>query len=220
MFIPIAVASAVAGVLVSMARHLGVSARSRSEDQDPDRTPVLESGPMVQLLGAVSLAALLVVCASASASVPPVLALAWGVFAATIVVQVTIDLRTRTLPRRLSHAGLLVMVVAVAFGGSGDDLARVLLGALLMTSITAVLLVLSRGSLGLGDLHFSPLLGAAIGWYAPSLVMVAWVLSSLSAALILLVLLSTGRVTRRTRIPYGPFLAFGTTAAICIGAVR
>jgi prepilin signal peptidase PulO-like enzyme (type II secretory pathway) len=97
---------------------------------------------------------------------------------------------------------------------------HMVLGALLMTAITGFLILISKGSLGIGDLHFSPLLGAAIGWYAPSLVIVAWVVASVSAVIAVFGLLATGRISMRTRIPYGPFLALGTTAAICIGAVR
>ncbi len=174
----------------------------------------------LQVVASMVMAVLFEVCAQLQRSGEPILAVAWGVFAAVMVAQVVIDLRTRTLPRRLSHAGLAIVALLMVLGGSSGDGTQLVLGALLMTAITGVLVLISRGSLGVGDLHFSPLLGAAIGWFAPSLVVVAWIVASSSAAVIVIMLLSMGRITRQTRIPYGPFLAFGTTAAICVGAVR
>lgn len=179
-----------------------------------------KTGVALQVAASMSLAALVTLCAGSRVSSHAALAIAWGVFAAVVIVQVAIDLRTRTLPRRLSHAGLVVITMLALLGGAGTDLVQMALGAVLMTGITGALLLISRGSLGVGDLHFSPLLGAAIGWFAPSLVVLAWVVASVSAAFVVLLLLATGQISRRTRVPYGPFLALGTTAAICVGAVR
>lgn len=173
-----------------------------------------------QVAASTALAALMTLCAGSRGASHAALSIAWGVFAAVVVMQVAIDLRTRTLPRRLSHAGLVVITLLALLAGSGTDLVHMALGAVLMTGITGMLVLISRGSLGVGDLHFSPLLGAAIGWFAPSLVVLAWVIASVTAAAVVLLLLATGQVSRRTRVPYGPFLAFGTTAAICLGAVR
>lgn len=175
---------------------------------------------VVQIVSSVGLALLLEGCALLRGDQQLALAAAWGVFAAVIVVQVGIDLRTRTLPRRISYAGLLVVGALMASAGTSEEWVQLIVGAVLMTAITGVLLVASRGSLGIGDLHFSPILGLAIGWFAPSLVVLAWIVASITAAGLVIVLLATGRISRRTRIPYGPFLALGTMAAICVGAVR
>lgn len=210
MIIQIGLAALVAGGLV-----LSVSAMARAGSREGSTVAVV-----LQAVSAMVLAAVLALCAQTRAPEDLIVAIAWGVFAAVVILQVVIDLRTRTLPRRLSHAGLAVVLALMLVGGSPVDVMHMALGALLMTGITGVLVMISKGSLGIGDLHFSPLLGAAIGWYAPSLVILAWVVASVSAAVVVIGLLATGRITMRTRIPYGPFLALGTTTAICIGAVR
>lgn len=210
MIIQIGLAALVAGGLV-----LFVSAMARAGSREGSTAAVA-----LQAVSAMVLAAVLALCAQTRAPEDLIVAIAWGVFAAVVILQVVIDLRTRTLPRRLSHAGLAVVLALMLVGGSPVDVMHMALGALLMTGITGVLVMISKGSLGIGDLHFSPLLGAAIGWYAPSLVILAWVVASVSAAVVVIGLLATGRITMRTRIPYGPFLALGTTTAICIGAVR
>lgn len=210
MIIQIGLAALVAGGLV-----LFVSAMARAGSREGSTVAVV-----LQAVSAMVLAAVLALCAQTRAPEDLIVAIAWGVFAAVVILQVVIDLRTRTLPRRLSHAGLAVVLALMLVGGSPVDVMHMALGALLMTGITGVLVMISKGSLGIGDLHFSPLLGAAIGWYAPSLVILAWVVASVSAAVVVIGLLATGRITMRTRIPYGPFLALGTTTAICIGAVR
>ncbi len=210
MVIQLGLAACIAGGLVVLMRSMS-SSGSAGEST---------SSVLVQTAVSMMLAGLLAVCSQTRAPDDRVLAILWGVFAAVVVLQVAIDLRTRTLPRGLSHAGLALIILLAVLNGSMTDLVHMVLGALLMTTITGVLVVISRGSLGIGDLHFSPLLGAAIGWYAPSLVVVAWLVASVSAAVIVLALLATRRISIRTRVPYGPFLAVGTAAAICIGAVR
>lgn len=215
MVIQLGLAALVAGVLV-----VGVLVALLRSDSRAGSSGQTTTTMVIAIAAAMGLAMLLGVCSQTRAPDDRVVAVLWGVFAAVVALQVLIDLRTRTLPRRLSHTGLAIMVLLAILDGSWNDLVHMAIGAALMTAITAVLVVISRGSLGIGDLHFSPLLGAAIGWYAPSLVVLAWVITSVSAAVIVMALLGSGRITLRTRVPYGPFLALGTTAAICIGAVR
>lgn len=149
-------------------------------------------------------------------------AVAMGVVGAVLAVQLVIDLAVRRLPRIFSYSGLLVFVALMAFvpADQASGLIGALIGAFAMTAVTAAFVVLSRGSLGLGDLHLAPLLGALVGWFAPTGILSAWVITALAGASVTLIGLATRRLERRSTVPYGPFLVFGATVAVVISAVR
>lgn len=146
--------------------------------------------------------------------------LGWGVITGVLVVQVTIDLTARVLPREVSYFGVLVAGPLLAVAPASGGLAGMAVGAAAMTAIALLLFVLARGALGVGDVHLSPLLGMSLGWIDPWLVMVAWVVTAAAGAVVILVLLASGRVGRSTRVPYGPFMVAGTVVAAVIGLVR
>lgn len=148
--------------------------------------------------------------------------LAIAVVSAILATQFVIDLCVRRLLRELSYAGfaLFLLLMLLVEPGSASGVRGALLGALLMTAVTALLVVVSKGALGLGDLHLSPLLGALIGWFSPSAVLLAWMITALTGALFTLVGLASKRLSRGTMIPYGPFMIFGTLAAVVVVSVR
>jgi leader peptidase (prepilin peptidase) / N-methyltransferase len=144
----------------------------------------------------------------------------WGVVGAGLAVQVVIDLDTRTLPRQISYA-TLVMAAPLLLAGPpsvGDRALGMVLGAVAMTAITGVLVLASRGALGIGDLHVSPLLGAAVGWVDPWAVVTAWLVTALVGGVTAAALLMARRVDRRAMVPYGPFMVAGTMAAVVFAA--
>jgi leader peptidase (prepilin peptidase)/N-methyltransferase len=122
----------------------------------------------------------------------------------------------------LSYGGLAVFAVSMAFVPSGraSGMSGLLVGMLVMTAITALLVVASGGSLGMGDLHISPLLGALVGWFAPSAILVAWIAIAVAGALVTSVGLLTRRISRESMIPYGPFMMIGSLASVVWVAVR
>ena len=154
--------------------------------------------------------------------VNPAFAVGLSFVSAILATQVVIDLYVRRLLRELSYAGLLVFVACAFFVDpmSAHGLKGMAIGALLMTAITAVLVLGSRGALGLGDLHLSPLLGALIGWFAPSAVLFSWMITAVAGALFTSVGLATKRLSRGAMIPYGPFMVLGAVASVAVVAIR
>lgn len=150
------------------------------------------------------------------------LAIGMGSTAAVLGTQTVIDLVVRRLPRPLSYGGLAVFAGSMAFvpTGRATGMTGLLVGMLVMTAITALLVVVSGGSLGMGDLHISPLLGALVGWFAPSAVLVAWIAIAVTGALVTSVGLLTRRISRGSMIPYGPFMVVGSLASVVWVAVR
>lgn len=171
---------------------------------------------------AITISAVLVWSASRLLNVNLVFATGLAVVGAILSTQVVVDLCVRRLLRQLSYAGLAVFLVCGLFVEPlrASGISGLLVGALAMTAITALLVVVSRGALGLGDLHFSPLLGALIGWFSPGAVLLAWTITAIAGALFTSVGLATKRLSRTAMIPYGPFLVFGTVASVAVIAIR
>jgi len=145
-------------------------------------------------------------------------AIAFGTVGALAASQTVTDLVTHRLPLRTSHLSAAVIIVAAGFAGLETWLAAVV-GAAAMSVIALVVSVVTRGSLGRGDVHFALPLGAAIGVSRGGSVLVegvvaAWVITAVSAGLVVGALLATRRVSRTTHVPYGPFLALGVLIVI------
>ena len=150
-----------------------------------------------------------------------VMAVGLAVVAVVLAVQFVVDLVTHRLPRELSYAGLVVLALAFASSDAGSTrLVHAGLGAVVMVAITLGLVLLTRGSLGMGDVHLSPLLGALTGWFGfLSAVAVAWVVTAVSGGAAVAAGLALGRLRRGQHIPYGPFLVVGALASCLLSAV-
>jgi leader peptidase (prepilin peptidase) / N-methyltransferase len=181
--------------------------------------PSVRQWPAATVVLAATLGALLGWATSVVTASLPVAA-GWGVVAGGLAVQVVVDLRTRTLPRQISYATLVLAVplLMVAPAPLSTRLAGMLVGALAMTAVTGALVLAARGALGIGDFHLSPLLGAAVGWVNPWAVVTAWLLIALIGGVVSVVLLVTRRAGRRSLVPYGPFMVAGTAAAIVMAS--
>jgi len=89
------------------------------------------------------------------------------------------------------------------------------LGAASAAGFLLLLRGLTSRGIGLGDVKFA----ASSGVLLPG---IQWLpalsIASLSALLIFLPLLLSGRIGRRFRVPFGPFIGIGTVAAALIAA--
>lgn len=126
-----------------------------------------------------------------------------------LVTLALIDLRSGMLPDSLTLGGLLF---AVVFGAAGWTLplASALLGAVVGGGVVLAIIGLSRGGMGVGDAKMLAMIGAFLGpWGA--LGTLAW--ASVLGSLVGLALLVSGRATRKTKLPFAPFLAAGAVLA-------
>ena len=130
-----------------------------------------------------------------------------------------IDARQHRLPDVVTlpsyPASLLLLGVAAPFvaGGSGRFI-HALIGMAAAVAFFALLLLLSPTGIGLGDVKLAGPLGAYLGWLGAAAfvtgLMAAWLLAALTAV----GLLVTRRATRKSEIPFGPFLVAGTLGAV------
>ena len=125
-----------------------------------------------------------------------------------------VDFKSHRLPNQLVgwFTATQILIMAV-ISWMASDYARLLtaLGVGVATMISYVLLyLLSRGSLGMGDVKFAFPLGLCVGWYSTNQWLLAIFISFLIAGLVAVIGLVTKRMTRKSRLAFGPYMFLGT----------
>ena len=132
-----------------------------------------------------------------------------------------IDLDTKRLPDKLtlpSYAVALVLLgVAAAVDGTWDALLRAVLGGLVLGLFYGVLWFVYPAGMGFGDVKFSGVVGIYLGWLSWATVALGGFLGFLLGGVVGAALLLTKRATRKTGIPFGPFMILGALLAILWG---
>lgn len=139
----------------------------------------------------------------------------WGGVAGVLAVLLVIDIDVQLIPREVSIPSFVVVAVSLSILKGPAEIGRwgPLLGAVAMTGITFILRVVSRGSLGMGDVLISPLLGSVMGFFDPRAVVTAWVIAALVGGVVGVSRILRGE-PRQSLVAYGPFLIFGTALAL------
>ncbi|MBE3597308.1 MAG: prepilin peptidase [Limnochordaceae bacterium] len=126
-----------------------------------------------------------------------------------LVALVLTDLQAGTLPDALTVTGLM-LATGFAAAGWSVGLSQALVGAAVGAATILVIVWASRGGMGLGDAKMLAMIGAFLGpWGA--LGTLVW--GSFLGSVVGVGLLLTGRATRKTKLPFGPFLAAGALLA-------
>jgi leader peptidase (prepilin peptidase)/N-methyltransferase len=141
--------------------------------------------------------------------------------AAVAVALAAIDLDVQRLPRRIVQpsygiAVLLLLPAAVAGPGWGAAV-RGLAAAALLFALYWILWKVPKG-MGRGDVMLAPLLGLYLGWLGWSSVAVGAFAGFLLGGLVGTALLVSRMATRRSRIPFGPYMLTGTFLAVFAAA--
>jgi leader peptidase (prepilin peptidase)/N-methyltransferase len=150
---------------------------------------------------------------------------AWELPAVLFLAAITgplcvIDLRTQTLPNPITLSAIpislaLLLLPAVAEHDWSSYL-RAAGGGVVLLGIFAVLHIVSPGGLGLGDVKLAASLGIVLGWISWSAPLIAMVAGFIASAIVSLGLLATRRATRKSLIPFGPFMLFGAWLILLI----
>ncbi|GAA4499385.1 hypothetical protein GCM10023191_046190 [Actinoallomurus oryzae] len=119
-----------------------------------------------------------------------------------------------TLPSYLIGPALLC--VAVLTGGRPVRLGHAAIGLAVLWVLYAVQHLVAPGAIGWGDVKLSGVLGLYLGWLGAAAwwlgVLAGFVLGGLYAAALLI----TRRGSRKTEIPFGPFMLAGALAGILL----
>ncbi|MYL53353.1 prepilin peptidase [Pontibacillus yanchengensis] len=91
-----------------------------------------------------------------------------------------------------------------------------ILGAFIGAGLLALIIIVSRGGMGAGDMKLFGVLGIVLGVKATLL---AFFLSTLFGALISGVLLALGVIKRQNPVPFGPYIILGSIVAYFFGDI-
>lgn len=148
----------------------------------------------------------------------PVLPAFWY-FAALGVALAVIDLRHHRLPDLLTlpaypAAGLLLGVGALAVPVGPRHFAGALAGMGAAWLFFLLLFLIHPAGLGWGDVKLSGVIGLYLGWLGITAVAAGLFGAFALAAVSGLVLIAAGRATRKSQIPFGPFMLVAALAVI------
>ena len=142
-------------------------------------------------------------------------------FFAVLVAISGIDLDHQIVPSRIVYpaAGASIVLLGAASVLEHRDRAAVdaLVGGLLGFGLLFLIHVIQPQGMGFGDVRLAGLIGLNVGWLGLARVGVALLGGFLLGALVGVGLMAAGRAGRRTRIPFGPFLAAGAVLAVLWG---
>ncbi len=146
---------------------------------------------------------------------------AYLVLAAALVALSVVDLERMRLPTPIVLAaallGLPLLAAASAETHAWGSLGRAAIAAAACgAAFLAIALAVPKG-LGLGDVRLAALLGAFLGWLGYRQMAVGFLLALLTGGVVGVALLLAKRGSRSTRLPFGPFLAGGSLAAVLWG---
>lgn len=132
------------------------------------------------------------------------------VFFAALLVIIFIDIHHQIIPDRLSLPGIVLGFATSPFSEQitwqQSGLGLLLGGGVLYLVAWIYLTLAKRDGMGGGDIKLLAMIGAFLGWQSLLYVVFA---SSLSGSLVgILAMVRQGK-GGKTRIPFGPFLAFG-----------
>lgn len=132
-----------------------------------------------------------------------------------------IDLAHQRLPfviTGIAGAGCVLALGADVVINGGGPVATALLSTLLWLGVYGGTWLVTGGrGMGLGDVALAPVLGLLLGWFGWSESLVGLAAGFVGGAVIGAVLLASGRVDRRTRVPHGPFLLGGAAVGLFVG---
>ena len=176
--------------------------------------PISARYPLVEA-GCAALFALVVWARSGPEAVAYCLAGA-GMLALSII-----DLEHYRLPNRVLGPTALLTLAAFTMASlvEGDlgALGRSLLGALIGLASLGLIHVAQPQGMGFGDVKLAGLCGLLLGWRGLSYVPVGLFLAFMLGAVVGLALLLGGRVGRKARIPFGPFLCLSSLGVALAG---
>jgi leader peptidase (prepilin peptidase) / N-methyltransferase len=183
------------------------------------RAPIAARYPLVELgMGLLwFLVALRLAAAGLGWAIPAYLALAF-----LCVVLAVIDASTRLLPNRITYPAFPIMLglLLVASVGVGDlgRLARGLLAALAVGAFFLLLALISPRGMGLGDVKLAPTLGLALGWLSWGAVAFGVFAGFLLGGVAGLAAIALLGLTRKSLLPFGPWLVTGALLGVLAGA--
>ncbi|HWB36340.1 MAG TPA: A24 family peptidase, partial [Rugosimonospora sp.] len=115
---------------------------------------------------------------------------------------------------------VLAVLLAAAAWWQHDwwSLARAAIGAAALFAFYFVIAFVKPAAMGFGDVKLSGIIGGMLGYLSWSALVFGAFLGFLLGAVLGVVVIATGRGTRKTQVPFGPFMLAGALLALFVAA--
>ena len=137
--------------------------------------------------------------------------LVYIVLAPTLVIITAIDIEHQIIPDIITLPGI---ALGLAVGTYTIGYLDSLLGFFVGGGLFYLLAVLSNGGMGGGDIKYIAAVGALLGWHNVLLIIF---IGALLGSLVGLFKIAVQKKSRKSMIPFGPFLATGTLITLFYG---
>jgi leader peptidase (prepilin peptidase)/N-methyltransferase len=127
-----------------------------------------------------------------------------------------IDIREHRLPDRLTLPSYPIALALLALPNGRDRLLSALVGLAVALAFYLLLALVYPAGIGWGDVKLSGVLGLYLGWFGARAFVAGLAGGFVIAAVAGLALIAAGRATRKTQVPFGPFMLGGAMAAVLI----
>lgn len=151
-----------------------------------------------------------------------VVLIAYLYLAAISIALALIDIDLKKLPDAITLPSYPVAAVLLTAGALAAhepfDLVRAAIGGAALYALYAVLWFVYPKGMGRGDIKLAGVLGMYLGYLGWGTLAVGAFLGFLLGGVIGITLMATGRATRKSKIPFGPFMLSGALIAVFVGA--
>lgn len=147
----------------------------------------------------------------------------WLLLAPFALLLATVDSRVHRLPDHLTlplaAAAPLLLGAAALLPRHAGSWRLSVLGGLALGGGYLLLFLINPNGMGFGDVKLALSLGAVLGWYGWQVLLLGAFAGFLLGAAYGLGLLALRRATRKSPIPFGPFMIAGTLLGLLLGSL-
>lgn len=147
-------------------------------------------------------------------------------FLSAMIVITFIDLDFQIIPDVITLPGIIIGVLSATFllvdplqnytsSNAKVGLLNSIIGLFLGGGLFYLIALVSKGGMGGGDIKLMAMIGAFLGWKA---VLMVTLIGSLTGSIVGIFLMIFKGKDRKTKIPFGPFLALGSIITLFFGS--
>jgi len=129
------------------------------------------------------------------------------------VFNVISDLKSHRVYSKIMIVMSAIWVVISFFSGL-YVMFSVISGVIMMIFVFSLIIYFSKGGMGLGDMFYLVLFASMFGLFYSTL---AFLFSFWSATLLIIVPYMSGKIDKKIKLPFGPFIFIGCVGALVVG---
>jgi leader peptidase (prepilin peptidase) / N-methyltransferase len=130
-----------------------------------------------------------------------------------LIVSSFIDIRYQIIPNKITYSGIIIGLLMSVFFKHISFISSIL-GMIIPAAFLLFISSFFKKGLGMGDVKLVAMIGTFISY---KYTLIGIFIGSLSGSIIALILMGFGLIDRKSRIPFGPFISFGTILMLLFG---